>query len=361
MSGGQEDGAEKSFEPTQKKLDDARRRGEVPRSQDLNTAAAYAGLWVASLALGAWSMLELGTLLSTMLEAPERLGAELVSPQGRAVAAGLLGAVALPCLPLLVAPALTTLVSVLAQRSFVVSGDKLKPKLNRISLITGAKNKFGADGMFAFAKSAAKMLIVSAALAWFLAGRLPEILTMASLGPKPAAAALMELLPGAMVPVLVVAAAVGAADWFWQQASHIRKNRMTRKEMTDEHKEMEGDPHFKQHRRNRAQEIANNRMLAEVPTADVVIVNPTHYAVALRWSRAPGAAPAVVAKGVDEIARAIREAAAGAGVPIRSDPPTARALHDAVDLGREIPPEQYRAVAAAIRFAEAMRRRRRFS
>ena len=352
---GPEDGADKSYEPTQKKLDDARRRGEVPRSQDLNTAAAYAGLWLASVALGAWSMIDLGTLLMAMIEAPERLGAELLSPQGAAAMAGLLGAVALPCLPLFVAPAMATIASVLAQRSFVVSGEKLRPKLNRISPIAGAKNKFGADGLFAFAKSAVKMAVVSSALAWFLVEQLPAILTMASLGPNPVAAKLMGLLPGALVPVLVVATAVGAADWLWQGASHIRKNRMTRKEMTDEHKEMEGDPHFKQHRRNRAQEIANNRMLAQVPTADVVIVNPTHYAVALRWSRAPGAAPEVVAKGVDEIARAIREAAAGAGVPIRSDPPTARAIHDAVDIGREIPPEQYRAVAAAIRFADAMR------
>lgn len=352
---GQEDGADKSHEPSQKKLDDARKRGEVPRSQDLNTAAAYAGLWVAALAMGAWSMIELGTVMTVMLESPERLGTELLSPHGATAAAGLLGAVAVACLPVLATPALAVLASVLGQRSFVVSGEKLQPKLNRISPISGAKNKFGADGMFAFVKSAAKMIVVSAALAWFLAGRLPEILTMASLGAGPAAAALMGLLPGALVPVLIVATAAGVADWMWQSASHIRKNRMTRKEMTDEHKEMEGDPHFKQHRRNRAQEIANNQMMAEVPSADVVVVNPTHYAVALRWSRAPGAAPEVVAKGVDEIARRIREAAAEAGVPIRSDPPTARALHAGVEVGQEIPPEQYRAVAAAIRFADAMR------
>jgi flagellar biosynthetic protein FlhB len=356
---GQEDGADKSHEPSQKKLDDARRRGEVPRSQDLNTAAAYAGLWVVSLSMGAWSMVELGTIGAVMLERPEALGRELLSSHGATAAAGLFGAVAVACLPMLAVPAVAVLASVLGQRSFVVSGEKLQPKLSRISPISGAKNKFGADGLFGFVKSAAKMLVVSAALGWFLAARLPEILTMASLGPGPAAAALMALLPGALVPVLIVATAAGAADWMWQSASHIRKNRMTRKEMTDEHKEMEGDPHFKQHRRNRAQEIANNKMMTEVPSADVVLVNPTHYAVALRWSRAPGAAPEVVAKGVDEIARRIREAAAEAGVPIRRDPPTARALHDGVEIGREIPPEQYRAVAAAIRFADAMRAKRR--
>ena len=359
MSAGGEDSGEKSFEPTQKKLDDARKRGEVARSQDLDTAAAYAGLWLAAVALGAWSMVGLGDVLMAMIERPEALAAELLSPQGRAASAGLLGAVALACAPLFAAPAIATVVSIVAQQAFVVAPEKLQPKLSRISPVAGAKNKFGADGMFNFAKSAAKLAVVSAALTWFLMRELPAIMMLEAMEPGPVAAALVRLLPGALVPVLAVAAVVGAADAMWQRASHIRKNRMTRKEVTDEHKESEGDPHFKGLRRARAQEIANNKMMAEVPTADVVLVNPTHYAVALRWSRAPGAAPVVVAKGVDEIARRIREAAAAAGVPVRSDPPTARALHADVDLGREIPPEQYRAVAAAIRFAEAMRARSR--
>lgn len=359
MSGGDDDEGEKSFEASEKKLADARRKGDLPRAPDLNTAAAYAGFWIAALALGGWSSLTLGEVLMAMLERPEALAAELLSPQGRAAMAGLMGAVALACLPLLAAPALAVLVSLVAQQALVVAPEKLSPKLSRISPIEGAKGKFGADGLFAFAKSSVKMMVIGVVLAWYLAREMPGILMLASMGPGPVAAALMRLLTGALLPVLVVAALVGVADALWARASHLRKNRMTRREMTDEHKESEGDPHFKSARRARAQEIASSRMLSEVPTADVVLVNPTHYAVALRWSRAPGAAPVVVAKGVDEIARRIREIAAEAGVPVRSDPPTARALHDGVDLGREIPAEQYRAVAAAIRFAEAMRARRR--
>ena len=357
MSAG-DDESEKSHEPTEKKLQDARRRGEVARSQDLNTAAAYLGLWLAALALGGWSMLGLGDVLMAMLERPERIAAELLSPHGRVVTAGLLGAVALACLPLFVAPALGAVLSVIAQRSFVVAPTKLAPKMSRLSPVSNAKNKFGADGVFEFAKSAAKMVVISLALGWFFVGAVPGILVMMTHEPAPVAAELMRLLPDALAPVLVIAGLVGVADALWQQHSHRRKNRMSRKEMTDEHKEAEGDPYMKSKRRSRAEQIATNRMLAEVPRADVVVVNPTHYAVALRWSRAPGAAPAVVAKGVDEIAKRIREAAAEAGVPVRSDPPTARALHDGVELGQEIPPEQYRAVAAAIRFAEAMRARR---
>jgi flagellar biosynthetic protein FlhB len=152
---------------------------------------------------------------------------------------------------------------------------------------------------------------------------------------------------------------IGGIDYMWQYQEHLRKNRMSHKEMMDEFKQNEGDPHMKQQRRQKGYEIAMNQMLADVPEADVVIVNPTHYAVALKWSRLPGEAPVCVAKGVDEIAARIREAAAEAGVPIHRNPPTARALHASVDIGHEILPDQYQAVAAAIRFAEMMRKKAR--
>ena len=134
---------------------------------------------------------------------------------------------------------------------------------------------------------------------------------------------------------------------------------MSRKEMTDEAKEQEGDPHVKQQRRQKGYEIAMNQMLADVPDADVVVVNPTHYAVALKWDRLQGGAPICVAKGVDDIAARIRETANENNVPIHRDPPTARALYATVDIGEQILPEHYRAVAASIRFAEKMRAKMR--
>ncbi len=138
---------------------------------------------------------------------------------------------------------------------------------------------------------------------------------------------MMTLLFRFIFIVITIALAIGAADYLWQYAEHMRKNRMSRKEIQDETKDAEGDPHVKQQRRQRAQEIATNQMMAEVPKADVVIVNPTHFAVVLKWSRRSGSAPVCVAKGVDEVAAAIRTTAGQSGVPIHSDPPTARALH----------------------------------
>ena len=157
--------------------------------------------------------------------------------------------------------------------------------------------------------------------------------------------------------VVLIQLALGGVDYLWQVFRHRQRNRMSRKEMMDEFKDSEGDPHLKSARRQRAQEVATNRMLTDVASANVVVVNPTHYAVALKWDRSKGGAPVCVAKGVDEIARKIRERAAEHGVPIHSDPPTARAIHATVEIGQEIRVEHYRAVAAAIRFAEAMRRR----
>jgi flagellar biosynthesis protein FlhB len=198
---------------------------------------------------------------------------------------------------------------------------------------------------------------VAVILGFFIAARLPEILTTMALDPGMAMSVLLKLATAFLMIVLLVNGVIGGIDFLWQRGEHVRKLRMSHKEMMDEFKESEGDPHVKQQRRQRGYDIAMNRMLADVPKADVVLVNPTHYAVALKWSRAKGTAPVCVAKGVDEIAARIREAAAEAGVPIHRDAPTARALHATVEIGEEVRPEHYQAVAAAIRFAEAMRKK----
>jgi flagellar biosynthesis protein FlhB len=185
--------------------------------------------------------------------------------------------------------------------------------------------------------------------------RLPEIVSAMHLAPGMIARLLAELVIAFLGLALLIALSVGAVDYLWQRHDHMRKNRMSRKEMMDEMKQSEGDPHMKQQRRQRAYDIATNRMLTDVPKADVVIVNPTHYAVALKWDRSSPGAPICLAKGVDEIAARIRELAAEAGVPVHSDPPAARAIHATVEIGQEIKADHYRAVAAAIRFSEAMR------
>jgi len=151
--------------------------------------------------------------------------------------------------------------------------------------------------------------------------------------------------------------AIAIADYVWQKSQFLKRQRMSLEELRDELKETDGDPHTKQARRQMAQDIATNRMLADVPTADVVVVNPEHYAVALKWARTKGSAPTCVAKGLDAVADKIREIAIENAVPIFRDPPTARALYASVETGDEIQVEHYQAIAAAIRFADAMRKK----
>jgi len=356
LSAEEEDSGDKPHEATPRKLEQARRKGQIPRSQDLTTSAAYLGLLLALLALGGWSVERLGTAAMAFIDQPDRL-APLIFGGASAPVGGLLATLALGLAPWLALPAAMALLSVIAQKSLVFTGENLKPRLSRISPIAAAKQKFGRKGLFEFAKSAVKLGLVSAVLALYLAREAEAILGLLHLSPGMIAAELARLLAGFLAVILVVSAAIAGLDYLFQYAEHLRRNRMSHKELLDETKESEGDPHLKFERRKRGIDIATNRMLAEVPKADVVIVNPTHYAVALKWNRRKGAAPVCVAKGADEIAARIREVAAEAGVPIHRDPPTARALHATVDLDREIRPEHYKAVAAAIRFAEAMRAR----
>ncbi len=354
----EDDGQEKEHEPSQRKLDEARKKGQVIKSADLTTAAGYAGLLTAAMALGMAGFTGFGTRAMVLLDQADSLAPLLLAGEAGPVAglmAGFLGSVA----PWFAFPAAFVLAALFAQQALVFAPEKLAPKLSRISPLANAKNKFGREGLFEFGKSTVKLCIVSLLLAMFLTSRLPRMLETLYLTPAMSSTVLITLIGEFLFLVLLITGSVGAIDFLWQRSQFLRRNRMSRKEMIDEMKQSEGDPHVKQQRRQRGYDIVTNRMLADVPKADVVIVNPTHYAVALKWNRASGRAPICVAKGVDGVAARIREAASGAGVPIHSDPPTARALHAAVEIGREIRPEHYKAVAASIRFAERMRQRAR--
>jgi len=352
-----DDDTDKPHEPTHHKLEEARRKGEMARSADLNTAAAYGGFLLAGLSIGPWSVGKIGTTLTVMLQQADGLSGLFLDERAAALAGGLLGAVALGMLGWFLIPAGLALLSAIAQRSLVVAPTKLEPKLSRISPVSNAKNKYGPSGLFEFAKSFAKLVLYSVLLAAFLGLGLSEMAGAIHAEPQMIGALMGRMLVDFMIVVVVIALAIGAADFLWQRFDHARRNRMSHREVKDEQKQHEGDPHMKQERKQRAGRIASQQMMADVPDADVVVVNPTHYAVALTWSRAPGTAPVCVAKGVDNMAIAIREVAQKNGVPLRHDPPTARALHAVTEIGDEIAPEHYRTVAAAIRFAEAMRRR----
>lgn len=350
--------SDKQHDPTQRRLEEARNRGEIPRSADISAAASYAGLLLAALIGGATMLQQVGQAGRTLLDQPEAL-APLFMAGGKAPLAKTIFGFGLALGPLFALPMLGVILSLIGQRAFVFAPEKLAPKLSRISPMANFGHKFGRAGLFDFAKSLVKMIAVGSILGMQLATRAPDIVASFNLSPSQSTGVMMQIVVEFLFLVVIMSVAIGGLDYLWQAAQHIRRNRMSRQDMVDEMKDSEGDPHVKGQRRQRAQEIALNRMLMDVASADVVIVNPTHYAVALRWKRADRSAPVCVAKGVDGLAARIRERAKLAGVPLHSDPPTARALHAAVEIGHPIRPEHYKPVAAAIRFSEALRKRRK--
>lgn len=350
-----DDDTEKPHDPSPRRLEEARKKGEVPRSLDLAAAAVYGAMLITGLALGAQSVHLSGETLMVLLDQADDISTMLLEGGGLNGTLGIAGRLSAALAPWFLIPAVAALAVFIAQRAVVFAPTKLSPKLSRISPVSNFKNKFGRNGLFEFFKSLVKLVVFSIVMALFLWAELPRLLSSIYLSPAGAAALLGHLTLRFLIAVFLVAVIIGGIDFLWQRSEHLRKHRMSHQELKEESKQTEGDPHMKQERRQRGYDIATNRMLADVPKADVVIVNPEHYAVALTWSRKPGAAPVCVAKGTDEIAARIRNAASEAGVPIRRDPPTARLLHATVEIGEEIQPDHYAAVAAAIRFAERMR------
>jgi flagellar biosynthetic protein FlhB len=350
---------DKPYEPTPRKLIEARRKGDIVRSADLNTAVSYGGVLAATGLMSAWAADSLGLLMQVLLGQADLLAPQILAPGGKVMAAGLMvPPLAIMGLAALV-PALLLLLVLAAQQAILFTPDNLAPKLSRLSPIGNARQKFGAQGVFQFAKSTVKLVVVGALLAFYLVTRAELILASLFADAGQILMALGGLSFEFLLVVALLAALIGAVDWLWEWTRHQQNNRMTRQEVMDDAKSSEGDPQMKQQRRARGMAIAMNRMLADVPKADVVVVNPTHFAVALRWDRGGGAVPVCVAKGVDETAQRIRAIAAEAGVPVFSDPPTARSLYAMIDIGASIRPDHFRAVAAAIRFADLMRAKAR--
>lgn len=355
MSAQEDDQNDKSFEPTPQKLLEARKRGEIARSLEILTAASYFGLFISLSIFGFSHLTQLGGMMTVLIDQSAQLAPLFFEGGAATPTQGILGSMAWAVLPFFALPASAVLAVLLATRGIVFAPVKIQPKLSKISVIANAKNKFGRNGLFQFSLSFVKLNIYSLCLFAFLYFRLDQLVASIRFSPQNIVSLLATICIEFLMVVVIVSALIGGTDAIWQYFEHRRKNRMSRKEILDETKNSEGDPHMKQERRQRGQAKLASSMVKDVSAADVIIVNPTHFSVALRWDRKPGQAPVCVAKGIDHMALKIREIAIENAVPIYSDPPTARALHATTDIGAQILPEQYKAVAAAIRFAENMR------
>ncbi|NWG46738.1 MAG: flagellar biosynthesis protein FlhB [Alphaproteobacteria bacterium] len=347
------DDAEKTEDPTSKRLSDARSKGDIAKSAELSgwfvlLAATLLLVW-ASGPLGS----EIARLCRDFLARAHEMPVEGSALRGlyAGLMKDLLLALALPFAVLVAAGVLGNLV----QQPPMLTGEKIKPKLEKISPLAGLKRLFGLQAVINLVKGIAKLLIVGAMTIFVL---WPER-HMLYIAPHLAPGALLDLARKEafqlLVGVLVVVSVVVLIDIVYQRHSHWQKMRMSRREVKDEHRQAEGDPHVKARLRQIRAERSRQRMMQAVPEATVVIANPTHYAVALKYEQGKMNAPVCVAKGVDALALRIRALAEEHKVPVIENPPLARALHASVELDREVPPEHYRAVAQVIGYVMRVR------
>lgn len=347
------DRSEKQFDASPQRLLKAREEGQVARSRELASAGLLAAA-TATIGLGA------PAAVGVMREMTVRIYADapsaVLTPQSVPfLMAGLGRDMLLVVGPLFLVLMVVALGVNVAQGGWVFAPKALQPKGNRISPASGAKRLFSSKGLFELGKAVAKALVVGPIAFVALKAWLPEILVLHAVPADVAFQAAGGWMSGLVVQMLVALVVLAGADFAFQRWTHARDLKMTRQEVKDEAKQSEGDPHLKNRRRQVARELAQRpRLDHAVLKATVVVTNPTHYAVALRYDPTEGPAPVVVAKGMRKRAARIKALALEAGIPTVENVPLARALHAAVDEGAPIDESLYAAVAAVL--AEIYRR-----
>jgi flagellar biosynthetic protein FlhB len=348
-----EDNAEHTQDPTQKRLDEAIKRGDVARSTEVNTWFMIAGGTLMIMIFAGPMAQSLVTsfrgILANSYQVPTDPAALGHFAQGMALR--VLAALGIPLLLL----SLAALAGSMVQHRILFSIEPIIPRLSKISPVAGFGRLFSKEALANFAKGLVKLLVFGAvifSLLWPQQQKLRGLISVDPAAILPFTQSLTMQMLGAVVAILAV---VAAADYFFQYRQWYDRQRMSVQEMKEEFRQSEGDPMIKGKIRQLRQARARKRMMAAVPKASIIITNPTHYAIALQYERGMNA-PVCVAKGVDLIARRIREVAEAHGIPVVENPPLARALHATVEIDQEIPPEHYRAVAEIIGYLMRLRR-----
>ncbi|WP_417604298.1 flagellar biosynthesis protein FlhB [Oceanimonas baumannii] len=343
------DGQERTEQPTEQRLRQAREKGQIPRSKELGTAAVLLSAAAALLMLGD----ALGTAMSAVFAQSFQLErAAIFDPETMMPAlASAIGGLMWPLLGLFAVVLVAALVGNSLLGGFNFSTQAMMPKWNRLSPVNGIKRMFGVQALVELLKSIAKVVFIATIAIWLLWGQFDNILRLSSETLNMAMKDALELLLWMGLGLCLALLPIVAIDVPFQVWNHTRQLKMTLQEVKDEYKNTEGKPEVKSRIRRLQQEMANRRMMAEVPTADVVVVNPSHYSVALRYDKdKPGSAPVVVAKGLDEVALKIREIAREYKVPVISSPALARAVYHSTKLDREIPDGLFVAVAQILAY-----------
>lgn len=341
-----QDDAQKTEDPTQKKLEDSFKKGQVAKSQEV-------GHWFMTIGITMVVLFFIGGLgtalthdLYKFIEQPHaisldpfhlrnvfrELGWEVVS-----VVSSVLGVLMLAGVS-----------AQLIQHKPVFSADRIKPKLSKLSIFAGFKRMFSSKSLVEFLKGILKLLLVGGIAFLLVAPEMEELPMLMTYDVNGVLGLLQRQVLSLLTGVAVVMGVIAGADFMYQRYAHNKELMMTKQEIKDENKQSEGDPMIKARLRNLRMQRSRQRMMQAVPSASVVITNPTHFAVALRYKQDEDAAPILLAKGADNIALKIREIANENDIPIVENPPLARALYAACELEQEIPYEHFRAVAEII-------------
>lgn len=348
----EQDNSERTEDPTQKRLDEALERGDVVKSQEVNTwfvlAAATLILLTFSGSMGGSITEMLRGVVAQAHQIPvdgrgltrtmEKLGLEIIA------------AVAIPFVLLMLAAVVGNMI----QHRLVWSGETMKPKLSKISPAAGIKRLFSKIALANFIKGLIKLALLGAIMTALLWPKRHQLDGLVAMDPAIVLVLTKTLSLEVLGAVVAVLAIVAAADYLFQYRQWYERQKMSVRELKEEFKQTEGDPAIKAKIRQLRNNRMRKRMMAAVPKASVIITNPTHYAIALQYDRGMNA-PVCLAKGVDNIALKIREVAAEHRIPVIENPPLARALHATVEIDEEVPPEHYKAVAEVIGYVMRLR------
>jgi len=342
----------KTEEATEKKVRDALDKGNTPVSREAATFASVVGILIVASFLLREGAMRLAVLLQRLMDHPGGWTLE-----SGADATLLMGTVISEMVDFLLPPMMTLclfgIAASVSQNAPRFTLEKIMPDLSRVSPGQGWKRLFGSQGFVEFMKSSFKFLGVSAILFMLLRSELPGVIDAMFVDSRELPELILAMLVRVLATVCVTLILLVAADMLWARLKWRRDLRMTRQELKDEMKQAEGDPLMRAKLRSLALDRSRKRMMAAVPRATLVIANPTHYAVALRYVREEGGAPLVLAKGKDLIALKIREIAEQNHIPVVEDKALARSMYDKVEVDKMIPPELYRAVAEVVHFVYA--------
>lgn len=344
-----DDQSSKTEQPSQKKLDEARKRGEVVTSREISHWFMILGGTMFIMLIVVPTMKQIATVLSPLLTQPEALPVSDMAEIGavlRHILKGVLLALAFPFIAFIVA----AIAGPLLQTGPMWAPEHIEFKLERISFLGGIGRLFSKRNLVEFLKGLIKITVVGVLVYWLAWPAVPTIERTADMSIVLMMAELRKISLHILIGVLALVFIIAVADYLAQYFMFMSRQRMTRTEVKEEYKQTEGDPQIKQRLRQIRMERARRRMMADVPKASVIITNPDHYAVALRYDPPEHVAPIVVAMGVDSLAQKIKEVAREHDIPIVENPPLARALYATADLDKPIPSEHYRAVAEIISY-----------